>query len=359
MELLQKSSGTQMNYVPYRGAAGSSTDVIAGQIDLSINFTPALIGPLRDGSLRGLAVTTLQRSKQLPDIPTVSESGFPGFESVAYYSVVAPAGTPREIVLTLNKLINDYIKATSASSTSTRATCKPPAGRRKTCNGSLPAKLRNGGRSSNRRASRCRLAAPGPDHSGSLWPDSGVYLRALCAYLGADPQWRRLAGFYKKVRGRPSAAIAFLTEKLNRFNALAAQCDPVSGHRHHTIKQGLTDEFHERRAAILCREPAGRDVASGARHQGAVSDPPRLLRRAQLCRPRHRDGPRSQQGAAVLLPEESGQRGRRRRGVPVSAADQRPALRDRAGRRARQGRLEHHAPPRRWTTSTATPSAST
>ena len=111
MELLQKSSGTQMNYVPYRGAAGSSTDVIGGQVDLSVNFTPAMIGPLRDRSLRGLAVTTLQRSKQLPDIPTVSESGFPGFEAVASYSVVAPAGTPREIILTLNKLINDYIES--------------------------------------------------------------------------------------------------------------------------------------------------------------------------------------------------------------------------------------------------------
>jgi tripartite-type tricarboxylate transporter receptor subunit TctC len=111
MELLQKSSGTQMNYVPYRGAAGSSADVIAGQVDLSINFTPAMIGPLQDGTLRGLAVTTLQRSKKLPQIPTVSESGVPGFEAVAYYSVVAPAGTPREIVLTLNRLINDYIQS--------------------------------------------------------------------------------------------------------------------------------------------------------------------------------------------------------------------------------------------------------
>jgi len=111
MELLQRSSGTQMNYVPYRGAAGSGADVIAGQIDLSINFTPAMVAPLQDGSLRGLAVTTLQRSKQLPSIPTVGESGFPGFEAVAYYSVVAPTGTPREIILTLNKLINGYIES--------------------------------------------------------------------------------------------------------------------------------------------------------------------------------------------------------------------------------------------------------
>jgi tripartite-type tricarboxylate transporter receptor subunit TctC len=109
MVLLQKSSGTRMNYVPYRGAAGSGADVIAGQIDLSINFTPGMVASLQDGSLRGLAVTTLTRSKQLPSIPTVAESGFPGFEAVAYYSVVAPAGTPREIVLTLNKLVNEYI----------------------------------------------------------------------------------------------------------------------------------------------------------------------------------------------------------------------------------------------------------
>jgi tripartite-type tricarboxylate transporter receptor subunit TctC len=111
MELLQKSSGTHMTYVPYRGAAGSSTDVIAGQIDLSVNFTPAMVGPLRDGSLRGLAVTTLRRSKQMPEIPTVNESGFPGFEAVASYSIVAPAGTPPDIILTLNKLINDYIES--------------------------------------------------------------------------------------------------------------------------------------------------------------------------------------------------------------------------------------------------------
>ena len=111
MELLQKRSGTQMNYVPYRGAAGSNADVIGGQIDLSMNFTPGMIGPLQDGSLRGLAVTTLQRSKQLPDIPTMSESGFAGFEAVASYSVVAPAGTPREIIRTLNKHINDYIES--------------------------------------------------------------------------------------------------------------------------------------------------------------------------------------------------------------------------------------------------------
>jgi tripartite-type tricarboxylate transporter receptor subunit TctC len=66
---------------------------------------------LQDGSLRGIAVTTLQRSSKLPEIPTVSESGFPGFESVASYSVVAPAGTPGEVVAKLNTLINAFLKS--------------------------------------------------------------------------------------------------------------------------------------------------------------------------------------------------------------------------------------------------------
>jgi tripartite-type tricarboxylate transporter receptor subunit TctC len=111
MELLQKQAGTKMNYVPYRGAAGSGADLIAGQIDLSINFTPGMMGSLQNGSLRGIAVTTLQRSTKLPEIPTVSESGFPGFESVASYSVVAPAGTPREIIVKINTVINDFLKS--------------------------------------------------------------------------------------------------------------------------------------------------------------------------------------------------------------------------------------------------------
>jgi tripartite-type tricarboxylate transporter receptor subunit TctC len=109
MELLQKSTGTKMTYVPYRGGAGSNTDLVGGQIDLSVNFLPAIISLLKEGSLRGLAVTTLERSKQLPDVATVAESGFPGFESVAWYSLVAPAGTPESVIRTLNALTNAYL----------------------------------------------------------------------------------------------------------------------------------------------------------------------------------------------------------------------------------------------------------
>lgn len=111
MELLQKSSGTRMTYVPYRGGANTNADLIGGQIDLSVNFLPAIVSLLRDGSLRGLAVTTLERSKQIPEVATVSESGFPGFELVAWYSIVAPAGTPAPVIQRLNALINDYLRS--------------------------------------------------------------------------------------------------------------------------------------------------------------------------------------------------------------------------------------------------------
>jgi tripartite-type tricarboxylate transporter receptor subunit TctC len=111
LELLRSRSGARMSYVPYRGASASSTDVLAGRIDLSINFTPAMIGPLQEGALRGLAVTSTQRSKQLPGVPTVAECGFPGFEAVASYSLVVPSGTPHGIVMRLNQIVNDYIRS--------------------------------------------------------------------------------------------------------------------------------------------------------------------------------------------------------------------------------------------------------
>ena len=83
--------------------------LLEGQIDIGINFTPGLVELVNNGSLRGIAVTTTERSKQFPSVPTVSELGFPGFESVAWYSILAPAGTPRDIVGKLNAAVNTYL----------------------------------------------------------------------------------------------------------------------------------------------------------------------------------------------------------------------------------------------------------
>jgi tripartite-type tricarboxylate transporter receptor subunit TctC len=111
MELLQRQTGTTMTYVPYRGGSSIAADLLGGQIDLTVTYVPALLGAVKDGSLRGLFVTTLERSKQLPDVATVHESGVPGFEAVAWYAVAAPAGTPRPIIDRLNALMNDYLKS--------------------------------------------------------------------------------------------------------------------------------------------------------------------------------------------------------------------------------------------------------
>jgi tripartite-type tricarboxylate transporter receptor subunit TctC len=109
LELLAKQSGITMTYVPYRGGVNVNADLLGGQIDVGINFTPGLVELVNNGSLRGIAVTTTERSKQFPNVPTVHELGFPGFESVAWYSILAPAGTPREIVQKLNAAVNGYL----------------------------------------------------------------------------------------------------------------------------------------------------------------------------------------------------------------------------------------------------------
>jgi tripartite-type tricarboxylate transporter receptor subunit TctC len=111
MELLQRQTGTQMTYVPYRGGSNVIGDLVSGQIDLTAVYVPALLGAVKDATVRGLVVTTLERSKQLPEVPTIHESGLPGFEAVAWYSIVAPAGTPRDVVAKLNAAINDYLKS--------------------------------------------------------------------------------------------------------------------------------------------------------------------------------------------------------------------------------------------------------
>ena len=95
-----------MLHIPYRGTAPSVTDVIAGQVDCTFTGAPALIPHVRSGRLRALAVSSPQRIPALPDVPTVAESGYPGFEADQWYGLVAPAGTPAAVVARLNAEVN-------------------------------------------------------------------------------------------------------------------------------------------------------------------------------------------------------------------------------------------------------------
>jgi tripartite-type tricarboxylate transporter receptor subunit TctC len=105
-EYLKLRSKMFVLHVPYRGTAPSVTDVIAGQVDATFTGAPAVLPHVRSGRLRALAVSSAQRLAALPPVPTVAESGYPGFEADQWYGIVAPAGTPTAVVARLNAEIN-------------------------------------------------------------------------------------------------------------------------------------------------------------------------------------------------------------------------------------------------------------
>ncbi|WP_280190975.1 tripartite tricarboxylate transporter substrate binding protein [Delftia sp. PS-11] len=105
-ELAQKAAGIRLRHVPYKGAAQAMTDLVGGQIDLYMSAVPTLLGQVRNGKLRALAITSLKRSDQLPQTPTLAESGYKDFEAASWFGVLAPAGTPAAVVQQLNKAIN-------------------------------------------------------------------------------------------------------------------------------------------------------------------------------------------------------------------------------------------------------------
>ena len=105
-EFLKLRAKLFMLHIPYRGTAPSVTDLIAGQVDATFTGAPAVLPHVKSGRLRALAVSSAQRIPALPDVPTVAESGYPGFEADQWYGVVAPAGTPAAVVARLNAEIN-------------------------------------------------------------------------------------------------------------------------------------------------------------------------------------------------------------------------------------------------------------
>ena len=119
VEWLKFKSGADIVYIPHKGGAPATTDLLAGQTQLGIEILAPLLPHVRNGRLRPLAVTGAQRSPELPQVPTLIESGFAGAAFMAAFGVVAPAGTPRAIVQKLNTAINaslgsETMKATLA-----------------------------------------------------------------------------------------------------------------------------------------------------------------------------------------------------------------------------------------------------
>jgi tripartite-type tricarboxylate transporter receptor subunit TctC len=110
-EQFQKIAGVQFTHVPYKGAAQGATDLVGGQIEMYMSSVPTLIGHIRNGKMRALAVTSLKRTDDLPEVPTMAEAGYKGFEAVTWFGVAGPAGMPKDAVGKLNAAFNKAVES--------------------------------------------------------------------------------------------------------------------------------------------------------------------------------------------------------------------------------------------------------
>jgi tripartite-type tricarboxylate transporter receptor subunit TctC len=108
-ELLLSMTGTDMVHVPYKGSAPALVDVMGGQVDIMLPGIGSAVNLAKEGKVRALAVSSSKRASAMPDIPTIAESGVPGFELVTWETIQAPAGTPPEIVARLNTAIREIL----------------------------------------------------------------------------------------------------------------------------------------------------------------------------------------------------------------------------------------------------------
>jgi tripartite-type tricarboxylate transporter receptor subunit TctC len=109
-ESFQKTAGIKLTHIPYKGASQGMTDVISGQVQLYVSSIPTLIGQIKSGKLRPIAVTSDKRVDDLPQVPTIAEAGYKGFDAVTWFGILGPAGLPKEIVAKLNADIGKALK---------------------------------------------------------------------------------------------------------------------------------------------------------------------------------------------------------------------------------------------------------
>lgn len=109
--LFVSMTGARLQHVPYKGSGGAATDLVAGVVESSFAGVPNALSQVPQGRLRALAVTTAKRIPQLPDVPTLQEAGVPGYEASVWLALLAPAGTPRDIVMKPNQEIGKLMNA--------------------------------------------------------------------------------------------------------------------------------------------------------------------------------------------------------------------------------------------------------
>ncbi len=113
-ELFKTMSGVQMTHVPYKGSAPALADLLGGQVQLMFDNLPSALPQIKGGKLKALAVTSAQRASALPDVPTIAEAGLPGFEATSWFGLLAPAGTPKDVIAKLNGEVAKWLASPEA-----------------------------------------------------------------------------------------------------------------------------------------------------------------------------------------------------------------------------------------------------
>jgi tripartite-type tricarboxylate transporter receptor subunit TctC len=125
--MFDSMAGVDMVHVPYKGLSPALADLLSGQVQVMFSSVVAILPHIKAGKLRGLAVTGAKRLPSLPDLPTIAESGFPGYEASSWYGILAPAGTPPDIVARLNAELSKALEQPEVK-TSLRAEGAEPVG---------------------------------------------------------------------------------------------------------------------------------------------------------------------------------------------------------------------------------------
>ena len=128
MEMLKGASRTYALHIPYNGNGPAGTAVVAGQVEILFGSLPALLPHVKSGRVRALAVGTPRRSPSLPEVPTVAESGYAGFDASLWLAILAPAGTPATIVERLNRELNSAVNSKETSEALDKAGAEPLTG---------------------------------------------------------------------------------------------------------------------------------------------------------------------------------------------------------------------------------------
>ncbi|WP_194727004.1 Bug family tripartite tricarboxylate transporter substrate binding protein [Noviherbaspirillum malthae] len=110
-EMLQKAAGIKLQHVPYKGISGALTDLLGGQVQLYMSSVPSAMSSIKNGKIRTIAVTSAQRAVDLPQVPTINESGYKGFDAITWFGLLAPAGTPGPVIARLNSEVNKALQS--------------------------------------------------------------------------------------------------------------------------------------------------------------------------------------------------------------------------------------------------------